>query len=249
MVLTRAQSRHNVHGDAALSDNEGEGGIGNANGSGAGTTPVKQAKVEEQQQQHGNGKNKSKDAIIQPSTGTYEASPRTTSYEFLGPPGAFLISTLVPYFSYFFAYACDERGCPSTPFVPYMQQGWAHIQTAHFWKELLLDRRGYEIYFGWYAFTVLCWAVLPGKWIDGGALRNGQRLTYKINGEGRDCRCPIRQPSDPDVSLFLLRWLTDFGSSIQPYTRSLRLWLPPHQSLPCMERHPSWPCLITGSGS
>ena len=205
MVLTRAQSRHNVHSDAALSDGEGDGGNGNGSASSrAGTTPVKQAKVDEQQQQqqqhsnggsnsNSNGSSSSKDMPLQPSTGTYEASPRTTSYEFLGPPGAFLISTLVPYFSYFFAYACDERGCPSTPFVPYMQQGWAHLQTAQFWKELLLDRRGYEIYFGWYAFTVLCWAVLPGRWTDGGALRNGQRLTYKINGGASEpaavCAC------------------------------------------------------------
>lgn len=49
--------------------------------------------------------------------------------------------------------------------------------------ESFTDMDAFKIYFGWYAFTVLAWAVLPGKKVEGVELRNGGKLTYPMNGE------------------------------------------------------------------
>lgn len=34
----------------------------------------------------------------------------------------------------------------------------------------------------WFAFLVVLWAVLPGKWVPGVKLPSGGRLMYKLNG-------------------------------------------------------------------
>lgn len=38
------------------------------------------------------------------------------------------------------------------------------------------------VYAGWYAFNVVCLAVLSGETVQGGELRNGEKLSYKMNG-------------------------------------------------------------------
>lgn len=172
MVLTRAQSRGNLKAASQASSETSSStmqpnGNGVANGD---SVHVKQAKISE------NGK-----TALQETAGSYDAAPRTTSYEFLGPPGAFLISTLVPFFTYFFVFACDERGCPSTPFISFMQDGLRKAGKLEFWMKLY-DQKAMLMYLAWYAWTIACWAVLPGKWIQGGALRNGDKLWYKMNG-------------------------------------------------------------------
>lgn len=128
---------------------------------------IKQAKV-------GNGS-----AMVQPA---YDPAPRTLHYEFLGPPGALGISLLVPLFTYFFAFGCDERGCPSMPVGPFLKEGFRQMQTLQFYADLW-DTKATIAYLAWYAWCVVCWAVLPGPWIEGSTLRNGEKLWYKINGE------------------------------------------------------------------
>ena len=51
------------------------------------------------------------------------------------------------------------------------------------WWSSLYSHEATLVYLGWYAFTVLCWAVLPGKMVQGGELRNGKKVTYPMNGE------------------------------------------------------------------
>ncbi|KIM25765.1 hypothetical protein M408DRAFT_203827 [Serendipita vermifera MAFF 305830] len=108
-------------------------------------------------------------------------NPRTTSYEFLGPPGAFLISTLTPFISYAFTFACSESagGCP---------RSWLELPTAFVeavsnidWWKAQWDPTGFQIYWAWYAFTVVAWFVVPGDWVEGFPTRTGQKLKYKIN--------------------------------------------------------------------
>lgn len=112
----------------------------------------------------------------------YDPAPRTTTYEFLGPPGALGISILVPLFTYFFAFGCGERGCTPTPVLPYFQNGFQQMQTWQFYADLW-DTKATIAYLGWYGWCLICWAVLPGPWIEGIILRNGQKLSYKINGK------------------------------------------------------------------
>jgi hypothetical protein len=180
MVVTRSKSIPNLNGNGVNGDGQHKengkvnGGhrdreVAAMNGNG---NIVKQAKV------NGDSIN---GTAVQPSTGSYEASPRTTTYEFLGPPGALGISLLVPIFTYFFAFGCDERGCTPTPVGEYFSNGLTVVQTWQFYADLW-DGKATIAYLAWYAWCVVCWAILPGQWVEGTVLRNGEKLWYKING-------------------------------------------------------------------
>ena len=109
-------------------------------------------------------------------------NPKTTSYEFLGPPGAFLISFGVPIFTYVLYFTCNESsgGCPPPVASLYPSLVDAVSDTAFWWK--LWDPKAFTLYYSWYAFCLLAWAALPGDWVQGTQLRNGQYQLYKING-------------------------------------------------------------------
>lgn len=149
-------------------------------------SPIKQSKVEE------NGHVQQGEAL------TYDPAPRTQHYEFMGPPGAFFISTTVPFFTYFCALGCDDRGCPALPLVPFLRQGLQAMGTASFWKSLW-DLEGVQAYFVWYAWCVACWVILPGRWMEGSKLRNGEKLWYKINGTCPLTPCPAAAFAQNDV--------------------------------------------------
>lgn len=122
-------------------------------------------------------------AVATTSHETSELNPRTQHYEFLGPPGAFLVSTITPFLTFAFTFACSEKagGCP---------RSWLELPTAFLesvkdvdWWKAQWDPVGFGAYWAWYVFTVVAWFVLPGDWVDGMPLRTGGRLRYKINGE------------------------------------------------------------------
>ncbi|KAJ6576588.1 ergosterol biosynthesis ERG4/ERG24 [Mycena vulgaris] len=106
-------------------------------------------------------------------------NPRTTTYEFLGPPGAFLISVGVPFATYALYFGCSEHsgGCPPA-LVP------ARISLAlsdPAWWKGLWDTQAALMYLGWYAFCLVSWAILPGDRVAGTTLRTGEKKQYKIN--------------------------------------------------------------------
>jgi len=107
-----------------------------------------------------------------------ELNPKTKHYEFLGPPGAFLISIGVPITAYSLYFGCSEAtGCPPNSGAPIL-----HALSSLDWWKGLWDTQATIAYFAWYAFCVLSWAVLPGDVVTGTQLRNGGRKLYKING-------------------------------------------------------------------
>lgn len=107
-----------------------------------------------------------------------ELNPKTTHYEFLGPPGAFLISIGVPITAYALYFGCSEAtGCPSFSGVAIIQ-----ALTSLDWWVGLWDTQAAIAYVCWYAFCVLSWAFLPGDVVTGTPLRDGGRKQYKING-------------------------------------------------------------------
>lgn len=116
------------------------------------------------------------------TNGVHTLNPRTQHYEFLGVPGALLISTLTPFLSFAFSYACSERagGCPKS-YSALPAQFIESVQDVEWWKAQW-DQEGFLVYFGWYAFCVLSWAILPGDWVEGLPTRTGQKIKYKING-------------------------------------------------------------------
>ena len=119
----------------------------------------------------------------QPTPLTYDQlNPKSHATEFLGPIGTAGISIIAPLTSYFLFYACNEgTGCPPTSMTD-----WATI-----WKRLggwpsssgqLWEWKAAGVYLVWYAFCVMCWAILPSEKAQGNLLRDGKRVIYRMNG-------------------------------------------------------------------
>nr|QMU26480.1 delta 14-sterol reductase [Agaricus subrufescens] len=105
-------------------------------------------------------------------------NPPTTHYEFLGPPGALAVSLLVPATTYALFFACNEQNAC----IPALDTDRvvAAVSDPDWWRALW-DTEAALIYLGWYVFCVLAWAILPGDWVKGTTLRNGEHQFYKIN--------------------------------------------------------------------
>lgn len=97
-------------------------------------------------------------------------NPRTTSYEFFGPPGAALVTIGTPAITYLLYLACNEQQC-SISRIP----AWP---PAAAW----VTARAINFYFLWFFGQVLLWKILPGAWVQGAQLRDGTVLSYKMNG-------------------------------------------------------------------
>lgn len=108
----------------------------------------------------------------------------------------------VPFFSYWLSFACNEStGCPPWPltaFSAFHAEGYSAMLTSEWWGGMWSAETAL-VYLGWYAWCVACWAVLPGKMVQGGALRNGDKVTYPMNCEfsqGRVvCSCTTCSPA------------------------------------------------------
>ncbi|KAF8071825.1 ERG4/ERG24 ergosterol biosynthesis protein [Lyophyllum atratum] len=109
-----------------------------------------------------------------------ELNPRTTSYEFLGPPGALFVTTTVPIITYALYFGCSEaNGCPpNLQTIP--DQIVASMSNPDWWKSLW-DTEATLMYLAWYAFCIVAWAVLPGDRVEGTTMRTGEKKSYKIN--------------------------------------------------------------------
>jgi hypothetical protein len=108
-------------------------------------------------------------------------NPRTSSYEFFGPPGALFITFAVPATVYALYFGCSEEtgGCPPTNVVP--ERVLAALSDVNWWKSLW-DTQAALIYLGWYTFCVVSWYILPGDTVEGLTMRDGNKVKYKING-------------------------------------------------------------------
>ncbi|TRM64375.1 ERG4/ERG24 ergosterol biosynthesis protein [Schizophyllum amplum] len=129
-------------------------------------------------------------------------NPRTTQYEFAGPLGALFVTVIVPIVTYALYFGCSEQSggcfledtsrcffqsCGDGPDSSWMNN-WATISalvkrdlTSPDWWKGLWDTEAAIAYAAWYAFCVVCWAVVPGEQVQGAQMRNGQTKTYKIN--------------------------------------------------------------------
>ena len=114
-------------------------------------------------------------------TVTADLNPRTTRYEFLGPPGALAICIGTPAVMYAMYFGCSEKygGCP--PSVHW--NAVIKALTSWSWWSGLWDTQAVSLYLAYYGFLVLCWYVLPGRLVQGLPMRNGQVKSYKVNGE------------------------------------------------------------------
>lgn len=113
-----------------------------------------------------------------------DLAPRTTSYDFFGPPGALFVTLTVPAITYGLYFGCSEsNGC--TPNLSTISDQIVASVTDPDWWISLWDTQASLIYLAWYAYTVVAWFVLPGDWIQGTTLRTGEKKSYKLNGMTR----------------------------------------------------------------
>lgn len=120
-----------------------------------------------------------------PTPLTYEQlNPRSKATEFLGPAGTLFITLAAPLWAYFIFFACNETtGCHPTSTAAWKESFGGF---AGEWRSIagqLWDWKAVGVYVGWYAYCVICAAVLPGDKVEGTLMRDGQRRTYKMNGE------------------------------------------------------------------
>ncbi|KAJ8094461.1 erg24, C-14 sterol reductase [Marasmius tenuissimus] len=111
---------------------------------------------------------------------TSELNPRTTEYHFLGPLGTLAVTIIVPVIVYSQYFGCSEEtgGCPPQ-FT--LQDITKSLSDSRWWGSLW-DQEAAIAYLAWYTFCVVCWFILPGEWVKGTVLRDGNVKEYKING-------------------------------------------------------------------
>ncbi|KAI9166568.1 Delta(14)-sterol reductase [Paramyrothecium foliicola] len=107
-------------------------------------------------------------------------------YEFLGPPGAFAISFLLPVLVYFFAFACNDiSGCPAPSLLQpktlsldrlKLEVGWPEdgIWGLGSWKAIVAV-------WGYTFLSMVLYRILPAEEVEGVVLTNGNRLKYRVN--------------------------------------------------------------------
>lgn len=115
---------------------------------------------------------------LHPRKPTYdELNPKSHPEEFFGPWGIAFITTTVIAVSYGLYFACNERtGCPAPWRWNFYREDYEEFAAR------ILDWKAVAVYFGWYAYCVALWALVPGDWVEGTLMRNGKRVLYKING-------------------------------------------------------------------
>ena len=102
-------------------------------------------------------------------------NPKTTEYEFLGPPGALLVSLCCPLIVFALIFLCNENGCPPRDISTWKHQLPSTLREFVDWKAI-------KWYFSFQFALALLWLVLPGEWVQGRPLRDGTVLEYKTNG-------------------------------------------------------------------
>ena|SRR5271154_3481396 len=102
-------------------------------------------------------------------------NPKTKEYEFLGPPGAVLVSLLCPLILFALTFLCNENGCPPRDISSWKYQFPTSLSELIDWKAI-------KWYFSFQFALALLWLVLPGKWAKGRPLRDGTFVEYKCNG-------------------------------------------------------------------
>jgi hypothetical protein len=94
----------------------------------------------------------------------------------------FAITIAVPVLTYVLYFTCNESSCGCPPLIPIRYPSLLHAVSdpAFWWK--LWDPKTFAIYYSWYAFCLVAWAVPPSDWVQGTKLRDGKYQNYKING-------------------------------------------------------------------
>ncbi len=107
-------------------------------------------------------------------------------FEFFGPRlGPLAIMIGLPVVCYSLVWTCNANGCLALRPSLHLP-GWPAGTRWFTWEATW-------VYLGWLAFQAGLHLLLPGQRQPGTELRDGSRLTYKLNG-GRLAPAPCSQP-------------------------------------------------------
>ena len=98
-------------------------------------------------------------------------------YEFFGPHVPFLLLFLLPAVLYALIFACNKEGCFSLYPLPIKPAPGFPSGSNLFSLEACV------VYSGWFFGLVFLHLLIPGTIAQGTTLRDGSRLSYKLNGE------------------------------------------------------------------
>ena len=96
-------------------------------------------------------------------------SPKTTTYEFFGPVGVFLMTVALPLVVVGLYVTCGRGSCA------------LRVPTLPCWSEFW-NPHAYAIFVLWFIFHALIYLSPLGQTVEGTKLRDGTRLKYKLNG-------------------------------------------------------------------
>lgn len=108
---------------------------------------------------------------VQPRQQQTLLNPRTTHYEFMGPVGALFMTLGLPTVVYGLYFLCNKDSCQ---IYPLRQPQLPPLKE--FWHPL-----AFIICVGWFVANAIVYLTPVGKTIQGTQIRNGTRLTYRIN--------------------------------------------------------------------
>ncbi|KAL6705213.1 erg24, C-14 sterol reductase [Coniothyrium glycines] len=105
-------------------------------------------------------------------------------YEFLGPPGAFIISFGLPVLVYVFTFLCNDiSGCPAPSLLHPYSLDLEQLKKEVGWTGFsgLLNTNAFLGTLGYYLLSLTLYTFLPAEESQGVELRNGARLKYRFN--------------------------------------------------------------------
>ncbi|KAF2121279.1 sterol C-14 reductase-like protein [Lophiotrema nucula] len=105
-------------------------------------------------------------------------------YEFLGPPGAAIISFGLPVVCYAMAFLCNDiSGCPPPSLLHPTTFDLEQLKMEVGWKGWsgLLNTKAVLGVFGYYLLSLVLYAFLPAEEASSTPLRTGGRLKYRFN--------------------------------------------------------------------
>lgn len=95
-------------------------------------------------------------------------------WEFFGPYGPALLVLALPAVVLGLSYACNSEGCLRLPALAL--PGWPQQQP-------LYSHEAMAVVVGWFFLVLALHLLLPADTAQGVVLRDGRRLTYRLNGE------------------------------------------------------------------
>ncbi|KAF2179025.1 sterol C-14 reductase-like protein [Zopfia rhizophila CBS 207.26] len=114
--------------------------------------------------------------------GTVAEEPH--GYEFFGPPGVLLISTVLPLFCYAVTFLCNDiSGCPAPSLLHPSTFTLEKLKQEVGWQGFssLINTKAVLGTLGYYFLSLALYAFLPAETPEGTELRSGGRLKYRFN--------------------------------------------------------------------